>query len=378
MTEYRALYVAEYGDREEPFATAGLTDDGLLAPEDWDIGLQESFQVKQFDLQYSGNKGWTSALAAEEIDISVYITASRIAFWSPKYDKGSRWVGGGVAGLAVALTANAISAAVAARRRRGKALIGHIRYEWLSAVAFKDKKFLSDKEIRLVYKDSDSTKWALDLVLPRRVDAMATAQWVTASAARYRLAMADQKDPEETDALVALLSPSPLVPEGRDFAVYGFPTFYNAPFGGRKARPAPSALSQPPGYPPLIGTPDAAPPAAADVASPDAAPPAAANVPPAAVPPAPAAAQPAYPPDWPAQPPYQPQPAYPPQPPDQPAYPPQRPDQPAYPPDQPDPEALVTMPFCPGCGQPTVAGSVFCGQCGAPVRANRPAERIAP
>jgi hypothetical protein len=80
VTEYRALCVAEYGDVSEPFATAGLTPDGALMPEEWDLGFQETFEVKQFDLQHRAQNGWKSAMSAQDVTVSVrHVRAGRPA-----------------------------------------------------------------------------------------------------------------------------------------------------------------------------------------------------------------------------------------------------------------------------------------------------------
>lgn len=68
-----------------------------------------------------------------DIKIDIYITDGRLALACVKYDKGGGWVGFGTGAL-VAVTANAISKARAARRSRGKVLVGHIRYPWVIVI----------------------------------------------------------------------------------------------------------------------------------------------------------------------------------------------------------------------------------------------------
>ena len=69
------------------------------------------------------------------ISASLYITGQRVAFACARFDKGGGWAGFGGAGLAIALTANAVSMARAAARRRGKIMAAQLRYPWLKSVS---------------------------------------------------------------------------------------------------------------------------------------------------------------------------------------------------------------------------------------------------
>ncbi|MDR1441793.1 MAG: zinc ribbon domain-containing protein [Bifidobacteriaceae bacterium] len=333
MAEHRALYVAEFGDQSEPFATAGLTDEGALVVEDLDLdrGVAEAFRVENFDLQRHTGRSWNSVISAEDIKMDVFITASRIAFWAPKYDKGQSWVGWGPAGIAVAVAATAISRARAARLTRGTALIGHIRYEWLSDVGFKRKTgFFSSECVRFIYKDSDKTLWALDLVLSKRLNAGLVAQQVASLAAKYRLCMQDDKTAEETADLQKLIGARMPVNGPKEFALYSFPTYYNAPFGGRNKRPELSALTAAQRTPIPAGVRPAdapTPPPTASAVSTTVAEPSLENMAPIR---------------------------------------------------SPHDAGGVTMPFCPACGERTEEGSMFCTLCRTPVTVAQDAALGAP
>jgi hypothetical protein len=72
----------------------------------------------------------------------VYVTNRRTLFVCGEFEKGGGWVGFGLAGVAVALTANVISKRKAANRSAGKIAIGHIRHEWVTGVVLKQRKSL--------------------------------------------------------------------------------------------------------------------------------------------------------------------------------------------------------------------------------------------
>lgn len=70
------------------------------------------------------------------------VTDRRTAFLTADFDKGGGWAGFGVAGLAIATTANAISKRKAATRSAGKVAIGHLRHEWIQAIELRRQKAL--------------------------------------------------------------------------------------------------------------------------------------------------------------------------------------------------------------------------------------------
>ena len=126
-----------------------------------------------------------------DVKIDIYTTDGRLALACVKYDKGGGWVGFGTGAL-VAVTANAVSKARAARRSRGKVLVGHIRYPWLKSVGASSKLgFTSSEAIRLEYSEmlSDGpVRSLLELTLPKNIDATLVAGEIARRAASYRLA----------------------------------------------------------------------------------------------------------------------------------------------------------------------------------------------
>jgi len=130
------------------------------------------------------------AVRVSDIDLNVFVTGSRIAVACSKYDKGGGWVGWGVAGFAIAVTANAVSKARAARRRRGRMLVGHVRYEWLETIVAKDRTGMFGRNsLRLLFSDPllGVNLMCVDLQLGKHEPASALASDIAARARRHRI-----------------------------------------------------------------------------------------------------------------------------------------------------------------------------------------------
>ncbi len=181
-------------------------------------------------IEVSGN-GFKTLVRLRDVKIDIYITDGRLALACEKYDKGGGWVGFGGAGAAIAITANAVSKVRAARRSRGKVLVGHIRYPWLKAVGASSKSgFGSAEAIRLEYSQKLSgtaVRRALDLTLPKNIDATLVAEEIAHRAAAYRLAYYPEMKPEARTEFVRLSqAPPKLQPAPRKFAFYHMPTYF--------------------------------------------------------------------------------------------------------------------------------------------------------
>jgi hypothetical protein len=131
-------------------------------------------------------------LSLRDIKGQCFLTDARFVFCCEKYDKGGGWVGFGGLGAAVAITANAVSKARAAHRRKGKMLAGQVRYQWLAQVGGSTKMGMLDSEqLRLVVADgtrSDHPLLLVDLTLPKATDSAAVAQELVRRSSRFRLA----------------------------------------------------------------------------------------------------------------------------------------------------------------------------------------------
>jgi hypothetical protein len=219
----------------ESFAYPALNTDLTIK---WDaldgtiIGpiLASAVGVKQFD---AGKNVFVEVASVPDVRINCYITEARIALVCPKYDKGGGWVGG----FAVAL--NAGSKLLAARRRHGTALTGHIRYPWVKGIYFQPKQgFRSVESLRIVY-ESDGSVLYLTLILDKSTDSSALAFGLMERVVAYRQADTDTFGEVESQAFDALLAAGKV--DNREktgrLAGYQIPTNWPAP-GGEQCAPA--------------------------------------------------------------------------------------------------------------------------------------------
>ena len=146
-------------------------------------------------------------LRAPEIRAQVLITDARLTVACSKFDKGGGWVGGPVAMIAL----NAGSKLLAARRRRGKMLVGQVRYPWIHAVYAQNKAGWTGSEmIRILVKSGDEPM-RLELTFPKDVDATAVATELICRAARFRLMYEPDLGAKERSELSELAEIPPLV-----------------------------------------------------------------------------------------------------------------------------------------------------------------------
>jgi hypothetical protein len=122
--------VKEFGDDTDPYWFPS-SEDGRLSPEPGEQIL------------------WAGSLGRLEIpgfpaceDGRIFVTDRRIAFTSLSFDKGNTYVGIGGVGLAIALGSTLVSQQNAKRRRKGKVLLSHIRYEWLTGMRLRRFKWV--------------------------------------------------------------------------------------------------------------------------------------------------------------------------------------------------------------------------------------------
>ncbi|HEV2377858.1 MAG TPA: hypothetical protein VGS19_37555 [Streptosporangiaceae bacterium] len=135
-----------------------------------------------------GAKSWTL-----ENRTTLVITDRRTVFLTTQFDKGGGWVGFGAAGLAMALTANAVSKRRAAQRSAGKVAIGQIRHEWLTGITVRRSKALLtgivDTHIDLMVATAAGPR-VIDLWAPRAQGINEDfARVIVGAAAEHRLAL---------------------------------------------------------------------------------------------------------------------------------------------------------------------------------------------
>lgn len=209
-----------------------LSEPGLIALDEHDGSDVKSFVATAVKVIQVAETPKT-LFRLGDVRIDVLVTESRLALACEKYDKGGGWVGFGAGGLLIAVTANAVSKARAAKRSRGKVLVGHLRYPWVTAVGAAAKSgFLTDEAIRIEFREKVqgvTVRKQLELTLPRGMTATLIAQDVAKRVGSYRLADGDALAPDARAAFTALSQgPALLTPAPRTFAFYQMPTFFYA------------------------------------------------------------------------------------------------------------------------------------------------------
>lgn len=142
----------------------------------------EVFEAKSIEAKTHGEK--KPFLKVSDVRLRLFITDARVAFACSKYDKGGGWIGG-----ATALAMNAGSKILAARRRKGNMLVGHLRYPWISDVFARNKDgWLNEETLRLIVKLPGDESWTrVDFELPKESSATARASEIVRRAAAFRL-----------------------------------------------------------------------------------------------------------------------------------------------------------------------------------------------
>ncbi len=158
---------------------------------------------------------------ASDIKVGVFITDARVALACSRYQKGGGWYGG----LTAMVLFNAVSKARAAYKRRGKMLVGQVRYPWIQQVGSTSKAgFGSEERLVLDARGADGGNYRLTLVLPKSIDGALVAASVANRAAAYRLACDPSIDPAAAERLRQLVATGPLPSAGKNtIAFHQFP-----------------------------------------------------------------------------------------------------------------------------------------------------------
>lgn len=225
------------GDIEEGlFYPVGLEQRDTVALEPRDGSNVKRLKCTAIAIAPVGGK--QTLLRAKEVSAQVLLTDARLTVACTKYDKGGGWSGWGVGGLALAMPLNAASHALAARRRRGKMLVGQVRYPWIHAVYAQSRVgFGGTEKLRVVASASGSTRLRIDLTFPKDIDACAVGTELVRRAAAFRLAYDDQAfADDERRRLRELTEAAPLkfVKGSGQMAGHQFPTSW--PAAERSAR----------------------------------------------------------------------------------------------------------------------------------------------
>jgi hypothetical protein len=181
MLPQEILVVRGVGDTAPPYWTASSLDGIELHLEPGESLLYVGYcRVSQIT-----PKAWTLPDTT-----TVVVTDRRTAFLTTQFDKGGGWVGFGMAGLAVATTANLVSKRRAAQRSAGRVAIGQARHEWLTGITLRRVKALIgaiDTYIDLTVATSAGTR-VIEL-WGKRVADEKFARWLVNTVSTHRMAL---------------------------------------------------------------------------------------------------------------------------------------------------------------------------------------------
>lgn len=203
----------------------------------------------------------------QDIKAVLYVTDARVALACEKFDKGGGWVGFSLSGMATAAAVNAVSRARASRRRKGKLLVGQVRYPWLGSVAFTAKGvgFLNSEEVSFrtqVTEGGTSSVLELAVHLAKGTSAPAISNDVAQRCARYRLRYKHDLADEDRQRLNELLQAPPLAPEPKRVVRYLLGPYWKV--SARRAYPDPEVtVSSAPATPAPVAKPSSASPSPA-------------------------------------------------------------------------------------------------------------------
>ncbi len=271
--QFLAVRTAEEDDGSL-YPVLGDADDrrNLIAVESLDGAAIDQAPVKAIYVRETIDGKLVTTSKLLEVEPTLYVTDARVAVACAKFDKGGGWLGFGAAGLVTAGVMNVASKARAAHRRKGKMLVGHARYPWISDVGFSPKAgMLSTEDLRVVVGVSENgrrKKVYLDFSLGRGADAARLAHSIARRCAGYRLAHDHTLTPEKREAYEALSVTSPREAAPKKFVLYTMPDYWFV--SAKSAYPDPaqvvpaSATGGPPASaPPATAPPPTAPPATA-------------------------------------------------------------------------------------------------------------------
>lgn len=239
MSAFQPIIIQDIGDNEQPFSYAGTDINGALIPDQLDNGLSRRVRATAIAVYRKtvNDTDFKQILRASEVDIDCYITDSRFIVRCDKYDKGGTWTGG-----LTALALTAVERAAANRRTRGKTLLGHIRYEWVSAIGYicKDRSGLFSsavRELRFVVVNTDKSKFMYQICFSADTDTASIANEILHKLADYRSRMTDEKDEKEKEFYKKYKTDRiPVKSNPADVSQVSVPQYYFAP-SGQKFRP---------------------------------------------------------------------------------------------------------------------------------------------
>ncbi len=232
---YNVLAVCENGEENFPLFPS-LNDDLAVMSEPLDGGFGETIQVSRVVVRRKVGNSYKTVTETKDLSFQVWVTASRVIFYCKKFEKGGGWTGWGVGGLAVAIVANSVSHAIAASRRKGKALVGNIRYPWVESVMFSPRAgYGTENNVRIAFVDgTDDTRPECDITfyIERHRDANQLARHIVDRVIAYRYASGEELDADELARFEELRTSGLAAAPAKGYlSSYKIPTSWRVPIG---------------------------------------------------------------------------------------------------------------------------------------------------
>lgn len=199
----------------------------VLEARDGKISNRAICSLIEVDLLDSSLKRQKTLLKAPDVSAQVQLTEARLTLACTKYQKGGGWYGDPVSMILL----NAGSKIRASVQRRGKMLVGHVRYPWVRAVYAQNKEgWRRAPVLRVIVNVPGDQAMRLDLTFPKHVQATSIATDLSRLAARYRLAHEFDLGDDERSNLEELAEIPPLVyqPGSGNMVGRRFPTYWKA------------------------------------------------------------------------------------------------------------------------------------------------------
>jgi hypothetical protein len=239
--EYHPLYHTQVCDCVMSYENAGLNENGQLVLDDWDKALRRTAKATHIGLTVKKTFG-TDTVFSSDTDLGVFVTDSRVIFYSPTYkNKGDTYVGWGIGGIIASAVMTAGSAVTAEMsNNQGMVALGHMRYEWITGIGYichpKRGGFLDEEmqQLQLDYTDSKNRYYSVYINLVNGENARDIANDMLHRICSYRLAMSDFKDPKAVEFWTYYARPISVIPPSsneQQFSILKLPQGYTAPNG---------------------------------------------------------------------------------------------------------------------------------------------------
>lgn len=188
------ITIREFGDHPGSFAYPGLDEKGMVIPELWDGEWVpaipcDSLSLRCFDCTGDEPRETDDGVEEAKIPMQLVITNSRIILYCKNFDTGTAYIGLGPISLVAGGIATAVSKGKAAKRSAGKAIYGHVRYEWLHRVTFVKGGLVSPGVLMFSWLDTYGQLWNIALGYSNKQYSKTIANLVIPRLARYKLAM---------------------------------------------------------------------------------------------------------------------------------------------------------------------------------------------